>query len=106
MAWLVRWVAELLSKYSPGGDGRTPFERIRNEACAVPLAPFGETIMYVRLQTVSGSKGEHITKQVVWLGAIERTEEVIVGITRELSSAEQSTDWQRMKDGTRTWCWG
>ena len=47
MACLVRWVAELLSKYSPGDDGRIPFERIRNEVCAVPQVPFGEVMMYL-----------------------------------------------------------
>ena len=82
MAWLVSWVAELLSKYSPGDDGRIPFERIRNEVCAVPLVPFEETIMYLPLQTATGSKGEPIKRQGVWLCTVERTEEVIVGTTR------------------------
>ena len=82
MAWLVRWAAELLSKYPFGDDGRIPFERIRNEACAVPLVPFGETIMHLPLQTASGSKGDPIKRQGVWLGTVERTEEVVVGTTR------------------------
>ena len=82
MAWLVRWAAELISKYSPGDDGRIPFERIRHEACMVPPVPFGETIMYLPLQTASGSKGEPIKRQGVWLGTIERTEEAIIGTTR------------------------
>ena len=38
MSWLIRWAAEILSKYAPGDDGKTPYERIRNEACAVPNA--------------------------------------------------------------------
>ena len=45
MAWLIRWAAELLSKYAVGDDGRTPYERIRTEDCVTPLVPFGETIM-------------------------------------------------------------
>ena len=53
MAWMVRWSAELLSKYSPGDDGKTPFERIRNETCVTPLVPFGETVMYLPLKTVT-----------------------------------------------------
>ena len=42
MAWLVRWSAELLSKYSRGDDGKSPYERIRGEPSKVPLVPFGE----------------------------------------------------------------
>ena len=29
MSWMIRWAAELLSKYSPGKDGRIAHERIR-----------------------------------------------------------------------------
>ena len=82
MSWLVRWAAELISKYAPGDDGRTPFERIRHESCMVPLVPFGETVMYLPLQTASGSKGEPVKRQGVWLGTIERTEETIIGTTK------------------------
>ena len=82
MSWLVRWAAELLSKYSPGDGGKTPCERIRNETCMVPLVPFGEIMIYLPLQTVPHSKGEPIRQQGVWLGTIQRTEEVIVGTTR------------------------
>ena len=82
MAWLVRWVAELIFKYSPGDDGRTPFERIRLESFAVPLVPFGENVMYLPLKTSSGSNGEPAKKSGVWLGTIERTEEAIIGTTR------------------------
>ena len=63
MAWLVRWVAELRSKYPLGEDGRNPCERIRDEVCAVPLVPFAETIMYLPLQIASGSKGKPIKRQ-------------------------------------------
>ena len=57
MSWLVRWAAEVISKYAPGDDGRTPFERIRREVCAVPLVPFGETVLYLPLQLAAGNKG-------------------------------------------------
>lgn len=82
MAWLVRWAAELISKYSPGEDGRTPFERIRLESCAVPIVPFGETVMYLPLKTASGSKGKPAKRSGVWLGTVERTEETIIGTKR------------------------
>ena len=82
MAWMVRWAAELLSKYAPGDDGRTPYERIRFESCAVPLVPFGETVMYLPLKIAASSKGVPAKKIGIWLGTIERTEEVIIGTPR------------------------
>ena len=45
MAWLVRWAAELLSKYAVGRDAKIPFERIRKEDCVTPLVHFGEMTM-------------------------------------------------------------
>ena len=81
MSWLVRWVAEPVSKYSPRDDGRTLYERVRFESCAVPLVPFGETVMYLPL-TATSSKGDPAKKQGVWLGTIERIEEAIIGTTR------------------------
>ena len=38
-AWLIRWSAELISKYAVGEDGRTPYERLRKEDCVTPLVP-------------------------------------------------------------------
>lgn len=43
MPWLVRWAAELMSKYSVGDGGRSPYERIRGSKCMTPLVPFGQT---------------------------------------------------------------
>ena len=82
MSWLVRWAAELLSKYFPGGDGRIPYERIRQESCAVPIAPFGESVMHLPLTTVKRNKGEPVKKMGVYLGTNERTEESVIGIDR------------------------
>ena len=79
MAWLVRWVAELLSKYAVGDDGKTPYERIHREDCVIPLVPFGETVMYVPLKTVHRNKGIPAKKAGVWLGVNERTEEMLIG---------------------------
>ena len=56
MPWMARWAAELLSKYVPGDDGKTPYERIRKESCKVQLVPFGEAAMYLPMKTVVSSK--------------------------------------------------
>ena len=81
LAWMVRWAADVISKYALGDDGRTPFERIRKESCAIPLVPFGETVLYLPLKTATGNKGESVKKQGLWLGNIERTEEALIGTT-------------------------
>ena len=82
MIWLVRWAAELISKYNPGEDGRTPYERIRHEKCAVALLFFGETVLYLQMKIVRRSKGDTAKREGVWLGTIERTEEAILGTER------------------------
>ena len=79
MAWLIRWSAELISKYAPGDDGKNGYERIRREFCKVPVVPFGETVMYLPLKTANHSKGKPAKKLGVWLGTIERTEETLIG---------------------------
>ena len=82
MSWVVRWAAEVISKYAPRDDGRTPFERIRRESCVTPLVFFGEIALYLQLQTATGRKGDPAKRQGVWLGIIERTEEVIIGTAK------------------------
>ena len=79
MAWLVRWSAELLSKYSQGIEGKTAYERIRHESCKTPVVPFGEAIMYLPMKTATRNKGQSAKKLGLWLGTIERNEETIIG---------------------------
>ena len=79
MAWLVRWSAELFSKYTRGDDGKSPYERIRGEPSGVPLVPFGEKVLYILMKIVKRQKGETAKRQGIWLGVNERTEENLVG---------------------------
>ena len=79
MTWMARWASELTSKYAPGDDGKTPYERIRQEACQVPFVPFGEMVLYLPMKTATSSKGVPARKAGIWLGVIERTEEMIIG---------------------------
>ena len=82
MAWLIRWAAELISKYAVGEDGQTPYERLRKEDCVTPLVPFGETVMYLPMKIVHRNKGMPAKKAGVWLGVSERTEEILIGTKR------------------------
>ena len=80
MVWIVRWAAELMSKYAVGDDGKTIYERIHHEDCVTPLVPFGGAVMYLPLKTVHRNKGVPATKAGVWLGIGERMEETSIGI--------------------------
>lgn len=82
MTWMVRWFAELISKYAVGEDGKSPYKRIRGSKCGTPLVPFGETILYLLMKTVHRSKGEPAKLPDIWLGVNERTEEVLVGTNK------------------------
>ena len=62
MAWVAKWAAELIAKYSIGDDGQTPYDRIRQERCEVPLVPFGELVMHLPMKTATSSKGEPAKK--------------------------------------------
>ena len=79
--WLVRWSGELLSKYALVYDGKTPYERLRGERSKVPLATFGEAVLYLPLKTAKPLKeqAQPKMKMGIWLGVIERTEETIIG---------------------------
>ena len=101
MIWMSRWAAELIPKDAPADDGRTPHERIRREICQVPLVPFGELVMYLPMKTATASKGVPARKAGVWLGVIERTEEMRIdtrdGVTkcRSLSRLSKDDQWNK-----------
>ena len=75
----MKWAAEVLSKYAPGDDGRTPYERIRQETCVVPISQFGEADLHLPLTTVKRSKGQPVKKMGIYLATNERTEESMIG---------------------------
>ena len=101
VAWLVRWAAELISKYSRGDDGKSPYERLRGEPSKVPLVPFGERVLYLPMKTVKRPKGEPAKRVGIWLGINERTEETLVGTEkgvikcRTISRFSQDDAWDK-----------
>ena len=101
MHWLVRWAAELLSKYVVGSEWKTFYERVHKEDCATPLVPFGETIMYLPLKTIPQNKGVPARKIGIWLGVSERIEETLVGtkngvVKCRIENRQNETDrWSR-----------
>merc|ERR1711923_478369 len=47
--WAIKWAADLITNYQVGEDGKTAFERIKCRKCRVPLAQFGERVMYIQM---------------------------------------------------------
>ena len=74
----------MITKYAPGYDGKIPYERLRNESCKVPLAMFGETVLYLPLKTAQSltEQTQPRMKMGLWLGVMERTEETLIGTNR------------------------
>ena len=68
MAWLVRWAGELISKYSRGDDGKSPYERTRGKPSNVPLVPLGEQVLYLPMETAKRHKGDTAKLPGIWLG--------------------------------------
>ena len=48
----------------------------------VPLAMFGETVLYLPFKTARSPKGDSAEHVGVWVGIIERTEETLIGTSR------------------------
>ena len=52
-SWLIRWAGEVLTKYTKGDDGKTPWERRRGTTCDQPIANIGEKVLYLPLKTAT-----------------------------------------------------
>ena len=63
-----------------------------------PLVPFGETVLYLPLKVVRRSKGDTAMKYGIWLGVIERTEEVLIGTRQGVVKCRTVT---RLPDGEK-----
>ena len=102
MAWMIRWAAELISKYAVGEDGKTPYERFRQEDCVTPLVAFGEIVMYLPLKIVHRNKVAPATKSGIWLGVSERTEEVLTSIKKGVGKMQDNCKIGRQREVEQT----
>lgn len=82
--WLVRWAGEVLTKYHPGSDGKTPWQRRRGESCNKPIVNIGEKVLYKPVKTaeIQHAKAEPQMEEGIWCGINGRTEEVFIGTTK------------------------
>ena len=82
MTWIVRYAAQLISRYSIGTDGKSAFRRIRGKECMVPVAEFGECVWYKPhegVQPKAENKAEPRWRNGIWLGFEQGTNGVYIG---------------------------
>ena len=56
--WMARWAAMAISRFRVGKDGRTAYERKRGRRCRMPIATFGEKVLYKPLDHQKDKGGE------------------------------------------------
>ena len=77
-----------------GSDGLTPFERARGRRLTRPICMFGERILYRPVLSGKLVKLEPRFEDGVFLGLVERTGEIIVGLKD--GSAGRCRDYKRL----------
>ncbi|CAK0865658.1 unnamed protein product, partial [Prorocentrum cordatum] len=78
LTWLVAHAAGCINRGKIGADGRTPRERHKGKAFRKVLPPFGEIIVFLP-SARRDTKFEERWKIGVFLGAIEKSSEMLVG---------------------------
>ena len=63
MPWLIRWSAMAVSRFKPGTDKRTPYERQTGRICDIEVIPFGETVLY-RVPEIT--RDRHQALEEIW----------------------------------------
>ena len=82
LAWLINYASVLLSRYSRGSDGRTPYERSTGKTWKQGLPEFGETVLYQPLKGErSASKLDARFEDGVFLGIQEGSAMKYIGTT-------------------------
>jgi hypothetical protein len=77
--WLVRNAAASMNRYQVGSDGRTSHERLRGRRFRREVAEFGESVRYIRAESVGKDKYNSRWEEGVFLGVREESGEIIVG---------------------------
>ena len=98
MPRLVRWASMAVSRYSPGKDGKTAYERQVGRACDIEVVPFGETVLY-RMPEVAMDRHQALEERWakgVWLSHARSTNSVLVAADEGIIKA-----WgiRRLQDG-------
>ena len=98
--WLVSHVADILSKFSIGNDGRSPYHRIKGKKYGGTMVEFGSCVMYRIPGKVEGGVMAERWKTGIWLGKRRKTDEHWVGLddgtvdsTRTIRLVKPSERW-------------
>ena len=71
----------MITRYHTGNDKKPAYERIRERIRNKPICQFGESVMYMLLDSPNADENKAEAKQRdgIWLGTKERTEEHLIG---------------------------
>ena len=78
MSWLVEHCADVLNRYRIGGDGRTPYQRLKGRKFMGHMLEFGSSVMFRASGTVQGGVMQERWFPGIWLGKKLHTEEHLV----------------------------
>ena len=87
--WAVRHGAWLYSHFTVGPDGKTPHERLTGKPYRLPVAQFGEKVLYLRPEAERGGKLAQKFAVGVFVGREERTGRVLVATPHGLVRADK-----------------
>lgn len=79
MAWVIRHAGWTHNRFAIGEDGKTPFERKRGKKFRADVIPIGEMCLWRVPEATKGPKLAARWKKGVWLGRMDKTNEILVG---------------------------
>ena len=96
-----------VSRYAPGKDRNTPYERQLGRTCDIEIVPFGETVLY-RIPEVARDRHQALEERWergVWLGHARSTNAALIATVEGVIKAwgirrlpeGQQWDGQRIK---------
>ena len=85
--WLVRHAAASMNRYQVGSDGRTAHERLRGRKFRRDVAEIGESVMYIRAESVGKDKYNSRWEEGVFIGVREESGELIIGTEKGVIKA-------------------
>ena len=102
LTWMVEYASMLISKYQPGEDGMTPYQRLHGQPIRERLPEFGETVLWfvpARLGSSLGPKwrfgvflGRGWRSDQNFIGLVDGTMTRAKGIARTVESKRWQTD--------------
>ena len=75
----MRHAAASMNRYQVGDDVRTAHERLRGRKFKRDVAEIGESVMYIRAESVGKDKYNSRWEEGVFVGVREESGEVIIG---------------------------